>query len=55
MGEAGEVGVPDGELEDQPLISPTVALLWIDQSKFAKEYVQPGMSNCWCGTVKQSW
>lgn len=35
MGDTGEVGAPDGDLEDQSLTSSPEALLRMDQSKFA--------------------
>lgn len=52
MGEAEEVGVSAGELEDLSLTSPPKALVSMDQSKLAKEYGKPGTSSCWSGTVK---
>lgn len=55
MGEAGEVGIPNGELEDWCLTSSPEALVWMDQSKFARNRGSQVHAAAGVELWKQSW
>lgn len=55
MGEAGEVGIPNGELEDWCLTSSPEALVWMDQSKFARNRRSQVHAAAGVELWKQSW